>query len=59
MEDTFDLVGFVMAFEAGELDDDAIVEGFQVLVDSELVWSLQGIYGRTAQALIDAGLVTP
>lgn len=58
-ETPFDLVGFVIEFEAGILDDDAIVAGFQHLVDDGIVWSLQGSYGRTATALIDAGLVTP
>lgn len=49
---------FIMAFEAGELDDDQIVAGFQSLVDNGLAWKLQGSYGRFARTLIDAGLVT-
>jgi hypothetical protein len=48
---------FIMAYEGGELDEDAIIEGFQALVDSGLAWQLQGHYGRTAAALIEAGLV--
>jgi hypothetical protein len=48
----------LIAFESGELDQDATVELFQDLVNSGLVWSLQGFYGRTANDLIDAGLVT-
>lgn len=51
----FDACGFCMAYEAGELDEDTIVAGFQHLIDSGLAWSLQGHYGRTASALIDAG----
>lgn len=54
----FDMVGFVMAFESGDLDEDAIIEGFQHLIDSGTVWSLQGTYGRTALALIEGGLCT-
>jgi len=50
-----DSLDFIMAYEAGELDFDAIVEGFQGLIDSGLCWSLQGHYGRTAVALIEAG----
>ena len=50
---------FIMAYENGELDDDAIVEGFQAGIDSGLVWHLQGSYGRTAKALIEAGLCSP
>ena len=51
----FDTCSFVMAFEAGELDEDEIVEGFQHLINSGVVWSLQGSYGRTAAALIESG----
>ena len=48
----------MIAFESGELSEDETVGLFQDLVNSGLVWSLQGFYGRTAQRLIDAGLVT-
>jgi hypothetical protein len=54
----FNLTGAIIAYEDGELDEDGIVELFQHLVDSGLAWQLQGHYGRTAQALIEAGLVT-
>ena len=53
----YDQVGAIIAYESGELSDDATIELFQHLVDSGLAWSLQGSYGRTAQALIDAGYV--
>lgn len=53
-----DSLDFIMAYEAGELDEDQIVAGFQQLIDSGLVWQLQGHYGRAAQALIDAGYCT-
>lgn len=57
IEDTFDLVGFVMAYEDGELDEDAVIEGFQNLIDRDLPFNggLQGCYGRMAAALIRAG----
>jgi len=47
----------IIAFETGTLSEDEIITLFQELVDSGLAWSLQGSYGRTAHALIDAGLV--
>ncbi len=54
----FDTVAFITAFEAGELTDDAVIEGFQHLIDSGVVWQLQGVYGRTAEILIDEGVCT-
>jgi hypothetical protein len=47
----------MIAWENGELDEDETVALFQQLVDSGLAWQLQGMYGRMAQQLIDAGLV--
>ena len=51
----FDVVGQIIAFELGELNDEQRNELFQHLVDTGMAWSLQGSYGRAAQALIDAG----
>jgi hypothetical protein len=53
----YDHVGAIMAFESGDLDEDATIELFQHLVDTGMAWSLQGSYGRMAKALIDAGMV--
>jgi len=47
----------IIAYEQGELDQDATVELFQKLVDSGMAWHLQGHYGRTAAELIRQGLV--
>ena len=58
MSKTLNLTSQIIAFETGELDHDGIIELFQHLVDTGLAWSLQGHYGRTAAALIEAGLVT-
>lgn len=55
---TFDRVGFIMAYECGELEEDAVIEGFQHLINEGTVWSLQGSYGRMATALIEAGYCT-
>ena len=55
MAKNFDLVGFVMDYESGQLDEDAIIEGFQHLIDDGSVWELQGHYGRMANSLIEAG----
>lgn len=50
-----DQVDFIIDYESGVLSEDEIIKGFQKLIDSGMAWKLQGHYGRTAQALIDAG----
>lgn len=53
----FNLVDSIMRFEAGEMGETETVEFFQHLVDTGLAWSLQGSYGRTAQAMIAHGIL--
>lgn len=55
----FDELDFLMNYEEGRLGKEAIVDGFQHLIDSGLAWTLQGHYGRTAHHLITEGLCTP
>lgn len=55
----FDVVDFVMGFEGGCISEAEIVEGFQHLINDGTVWKLQGLYGRTAKALIDQGFCKP
>lgn len=52
------LINRIIDYENDKLDEDETVSLFQELVDDGLAWQLQGSYGRTAQRLIDAGLVT-
>jgi hypothetical protein len=53
-----DLVGQIIDFESGMMDQEEVVSFFQGLIDSGMAWTLQGSYGRTAKALIDAGHCT-
>jgi len=53
MTDT--LFDMMMAWEDGQLDDEEAVELFQQLIDNGMAWTLQGMYGRTAERLINAG----
>jgi hypothetical protein len=47
----------LMLFENGEMEEQDVLDLFQELVDSGLVWKLQGSYGRMAQRLIDIGSI--
>jgi hypothetical protein len=47
----------IMAYEAGELDEDQILDLFQNLVNSGLAWQLQGHYGRMAASVVEGGLI--
>ena len=52
-----DEVSLIMAYEDGQLDDSGILKLFSMLIKNGHAWSLQGHYGRTAKALIDAGYI--
>ena len=52
-----DQVDLIMAYEQGDLDDAGILKLFSMLIKSGDAWSLQGSYGHTAKALIDAGYI--
>ena len=54
-----DIVGQIMAFERGELENTEVYALFQSLVDSGMIYSLQGSYQRVAQDLLLAGEITP
>ena len=49
------MINQVIAYEQCELDEEGIIDMFQQLINSGLAWEMQGSYGRTAKALLDAG----
>lgn len=50
----------VILIESGKCSEKQLIEAMQSLVDSGVVWHLQGSYGRLADQLIEAGhLTTP
>ena len=52
------VLDFIIQYETErEMEYDDVIALFQYLVDSGMVWSLQGSYGRTANSLIESGLV--
>ena len=40
-----------------EVEEEEYVEAWQFLLDTGLVWQLQGWFGRTAVAMIEAGQI--
>ena len=48
-------VALAEGFEDGT--EEEVVRAWQYLVDTGLAWRLQGWFGRTAQALIQAGVI--
>lgn len=55
--DSFRAVALAEGFEDGT--EEEILSAWQYLVDTGLAWRLQGWFGRTASALIDAGHIQP
>ena len=47
----------IIAYEQDRLTPDETVVLFQELLDSGIVWDLQGHYGHTAYAMLDEGLI--
>ena len=55
--DNYTAVGIVEGFIEAETDKQ-VLQAWQHLVDTGLVWSLQGWFGRTARRLLDDGFIT-
>ena len=53
---TIKAVDIIDGFIAGSAQD--IIHAYQHLIDTGIVWSLQGRYGRQAKHLIEVGLCT-
>lgn len=52
------MINDIIAYESGEMQDEEIIDFFQRLIDSGMVWTLQGHYGRMAMNLIEDGVCT-
>jgi hypothetical protein len=55
MRQTKDFIDQMMEFESGMLNDTEIIELFSDMIKADAVWSLQGHYGRAANAFIEGG----
>ena len=56
-KESTDIVGKIMAFEQGELSNEEVYALFQFLLDSGMIYSLQGSYQRMAEDLLLAGSI--
>lgn len=55
--DYYRACGLVEGFEFSD-DEDEVLAAWQFLVDTGLVWRLQGRFGRTAADMIRAGILS-
>ena len=53
--DNYRAVALAEGFEEGTEEEQ--IEAWQHLVDTGMAWTLQGMFGRQAQAMIDAGVI--
>lgn len=53
---SFDAIGIAEGFIQPE-SEDQVIAAWQYLVNTGLAWQLQGWFGRTAQALIEQGII--
>jgi hypothetical protein len=54
---TFQAVGIAEGFIEAD-SEEQVIEAWQYLVDSGIVWQLQGWFGRTATDLIERGFIS-
>ncbi len=59
LEKTTKRINDIIDYECGTLSEEKTIDLFQSMIDDGSVWTLQGHYGRTAKALIDAGYCKP
>lgn len=53
----FDLIDQILSYEKGELSTEKVIELFQYLLDTGIIWRLQGHYGRTATEMLKSRLL--
>ena len=54
----FSEVDYIISYEQGELRGQKVLDLFSHLIKTGKAWSLQGCYGRQAQALIEGGYIS-
>ena len=62
VDDLYTACGVIEGFVEipnGVDEEVAHIQAWQYLIDTGACWTLQGFYGRNAQALIEQGICTP
>lgn len=54
---TYTAIGLAEGFIESE-SEEQVIEAWQTLIDTGIVWTLQGWFGRTARSLIENGICT-
>ena len=57
-KENYDYVSAIIEYESGLMPYDETIELFQYLIDTGIVWNLQGSYQRLAKYLIENGECT-
>ena len=55
-ENDMDIFDAIIDIECNDVTQERYIECYQTLIDSGVVWELQGSHGRTASMLISQGL---
>lgn len=55
--DSYTATGIAEGFIEAD-SEEQVIEAWQTLVDTGLAWQLQGWFGRTAQQLINQGVIS-
>ena len=55
--DSYEAVGIAEGFIEPD-NEEQVIEAWQYLVDTGIAWQLQGLFGRTANKLIEQGIIT-
>ena len=54
---SYEAVGIAEGFIEPD-NEEQVIEAWQYLVDTGIAWQLQGLFGRTANQLIEQGIIT-
>jgi len=52
----YDAIGLAEGFVEAE-NEEQVIEAWQFLLDTGLIWQLQGMFGRQAVSMIEEGII--